>query len=52
LIPPDEESFNHGARTCRIGADKKLYITLGQPFNVQAKEKKSISITRSALAVS
>jgi len=39
LIPPDEESFNHGARTCRIGADKKLYITLGQPFNVQAKEK-------------
>ncbi|NDB13320.1 MAG: sorbosone dehydrogenase [Betaproteobacteria bacterium] len=39
LIPPDEESFNHGARTCRIGPDKQLYITLGQPFNVQAKEK-------------
>jgi glucose/arabinose dehydrogenase len=39
LIPPEEESFNHGARTCRIGTDKMLYVTLGQPFNVQAKEK-------------
>jgi len=39
LIPTDEESFNHGARTCRIGPDKKLYITLGQPFNVQPREK-------------
>jgi glucose/arabinose dehydrogenase len=34
LIPVEEESFNHGARTCRIGPDDKLYITLGQPFNV------------------
>ncbi|MFY8089376.1 MAG: sorbosone dehydrogenase, partial [Rubrivivax sp.] len=39
LIPPEEESFNHGARTCRVGDDGKLYITLGQPFNVQPKEK-------------
>jgi glucose/arabinose dehydrogenase len=39
LIPPEEESFNHGARTCRISDDGKLYITLGQPFNVQPKEK-------------
>jgi glucose/arabinose dehydrogenase len=39
LIPPDEESFNHGARVCRIGPDNKLYISLGQPFNVYAKEK-------------
>jgi glucose/arabinose dehydrogenase len=39
LIPPEEESFNHGARTCRVGDDGQLYITLGQPFNVQAKEK-------------
>jgi glucose/arabinose dehydrogenase len=39
LIPPDEESYNHTARTCRIGADDKLYITLGQPFNVFAPEK-------------
>ncbi|GAC1429525.1 MAG: PQQ-dependent sugar dehydrogenase [Burkholderiaceae bacterium] len=39
LIPPAEESFNHGARTCRIGPDNKLYITMGNPFNVPAKEK-------------
>jgi glucose/arabinose dehydrogenase len=39
LIPPEEESYNHTARTCRIGPDDKLYITLGQPFNVPAPEK-------------
>ncbi|HSN31776.1 MAG TPA: PQQ-dependent sugar dehydrogenase [Ideonella sp.] len=39
LIPPEEESFNHGARTCRIGPDNMLYITLGQPFNVPPREK-------------
>jgi glucose/arabinose dehydrogenase len=39
LIPPTEESFNHTARVCRIGADNKLYIALGQPFNVPAKDK-------------
>ncbi len=39
LIPPDEESYNHGARTCRVGDDGQLYITLGQPFNVQPKDK-------------
>ncbi|WP_404286271.1 PQQ-dependent sugar dehydrogenase [Microvirga sp. RSM25] len=39
LIPPTEESFNHTARVCRIGPDNKLYIALGQPFNVPAKDK-------------
>ena len=39
LIPADEESYNHTARTCRVGPDNKLYITLGQPFNVPAPEK-------------
>jgi glucose/arabinose dehydrogenase len=39
LIPVEEESFNHGARTCRIGKDKMLYITLGQPYNVPPREK-------------
>jgi glucose/arabinose dehydrogenase len=39
LIPTEEESFNHGARTCRVDADKKLYITMGQPYNVQPKDK-------------
>ncbi len=39
LIPVEEESFNHGARTCSIGPDDRLYVTLGQPFNVQPPEK-------------
>ncbi|PWG65494.1 PQQ-dependent sugar dehydrogenase [Spiribacter halobius] len=39
LVPEEEESFNHGARTCDIGPDNKLYITLGQPYNVPPKEK-------------
>jgi glucose/arabinose dehydrogenase len=39
LIPPDEESFNHGARVCRVGPDGKLYIALGEPFNVPPREK-------------
>jgi glucose/arabinose dehydrogenase len=39
LIPKEEESYNHTARVCRIGPDDKLYITLGQPFNVPPKEK-------------
>ena len=39
LIPVEEESFNHTARVCRIGPDDKLYISLGQPFNVSPPEK-------------
>ena len=39
LIPPDEESYNHGARTCRVSDDGKLYVTLGQPYNVQPRDK-------------
>lgn len=39
LIPPEEESFNHTARVCRIGPDGKIYISLGQPFNVAPKDK-------------
>ena len=42
LIPVEEESFNHGARICRIGPDNKLYVTLGQPFNVPPKEKRDL----------
>ncbi|MDZ4136338.1 MAG: PQQ-dependent sugar dehydrogenase, partial [Paracoccaceae bacterium] len=34
LIPADQESFNHTARVCDIGPDGKIYISLGQPFNV------------------
>jgi glucose/arabinose dehydrogenase len=39
LIPPSEESFNHTARECRVGPDNKLYVQLGQPYNVPPKEK-------------
>ena len=39
LIPPAEESFNHSARVCKIGPDDKVYISLGQPFNVAPREK-------------
>lgn len=39
LIPPEEESFNHGARVCKIGPDGMLYVSLGQPFNVPPRDK-------------
>jgi glucose/arabinose dehydrogenase len=39
LIPVEEESFNHTARVCDVGPDGKLYISLGQPHNVQPREK-------------
>lgn len=39
LIPKAEESYNHTARICRIGPDDKLYVSLGQPFNVFPPEK-------------
>jgi len=39
LVPPDTVSYNHGARTCRVGPDNKLYITLGQPYNVPPADK-------------
>lgn len=39
LIPPEEESYNHTARVCAIGPDNKLYIALGQPYNVAPPEK-------------
>ena len=39
LIPKDAESYNHTARVCRIGPDNKLYIALGQPFNVPPPDR-------------
>jgi glucose/arabinose dehydrogenase len=39
LIPAEEESFNHTARVCDVGPDGKLYISLGQPYNVQPVDK-------------
>jgi len=39
LIPGADESYNHTARVCAVGPDNKLYIQLGQPFNVPPPEK-------------
>jgi glucose/arabinose dehydrogenase len=39
LIPVEEESYNHTARVCVIGPDDKLYVSLGQPYNVTPPEK-------------
>ena len=39
LIPVEEESYNHGARVCKVGPDKMLYVSLGQPHNVQPRDK-------------
>lgn len=39
LIPVEEESYNHTTRVIDIGPDNKLYISLGQPFNVAPPEK-------------
>ncbi|GAA4013160.1 PQQ-dependent sugar dehydrogenase [Actimicrobium antarcticum] len=39
LIPVEDESYNHGARVCRVGKDGMLYVALGQPFNVPPREK-------------
>lgn len=42
LVPEAEVSYNHTARVCRVGPDGKLYISLGQPFNVPPPEKKEL----------
>ena len=39
LIPVSQESYNHTARVCVIGPDDKLYISLGQPFNVAPADR-------------
>ncbi len=42
LIPPENESDNHSARVCRVGPVGKLYIALGQPYNVPPKTKMDV----------
>ena len=39
LIPVSEQSSNHGARVCRVGPDDKLYVALGQPYNVPPRTR-------------
>lgn len=45
LIPTDQESYNHTARVVKVGPDDKLYISLGQPFNVAPPENLEINRT-------
>ena len=42
LIPVEEESYNHTARVIKVGPDGKLYISLGQPFNVSPTDKQDL----------
>ncbi len=42
LIPVSEESSNHSARVCRIGPDGKLYVTIGQPYNIPPPDKQAL----------
>jgi len=42
LIPVEEESYNHTARVIKVGPDGKLYISLGQPFNVSPSDKQDL----------
>jgi glucose/arabinose dehydrogenase len=39
LIPVEDEGQSHNLRVCRVGPDDKLYIALGQPYNVPPKTK-------------
>jgi glucose/arabinose dehydrogenase len=39
MIPVEEQSFNHTGRVCKIDNEGKIYVTLGQPYNVQPKDK-------------
>lgn len=39
LIPPAEESTNHSFRVCTFGPDGRLYVSLGQPYNVSPPDK-------------
>lgn len=39
LIPSAEESYSHSARVCDQGPDGRIYISLGQPYNVPPEMK-------------
>lgn len=39
LVPKDAVSYNHTARVCKVGPDKKLYVAIGEPFNVPPPER-------------
>ena len=38
LIPAEYESYNHTFRYCKVGPDKKVYVAVGQPYNVPPQD--------------
>lgn len=42
IVPASEVSYNHSARVCRIGPDNKLYMSVGQPYNVPPVAKQDL----------
>ena len=43
LIPKEDESYNHTARTCRVGPDNKLYITLDSRLTCPLPKSSTVS---------
>ncbi len=39
LMPPGEESSSHGRHVCKVGPDDRIYVSLGQPYNVPPADK-------------
>ena len=39
LIPKDAESYNHTFRYCKVGPDKKVYVAVGEPYNVPPPDR-------------
>lgn len=39
LVEPEAAESGHSFRTCRVGPDGKLYLTIGQPHNVQPRAR-------------
>ncbi len=42
LVPPEVTSHGHGLRICRVGPDGRLYVTIGEPYNVPPKDKEPL----------
>lgn len=42
LVPAAEIGNAHSARVCRIGPDDRLYVAVGQPYNVPPKSKQEL----------
>ena len=53
LIPVEEESFNHGARVCRVGPDKMLYVAARPAVQrAAARQARPVQASRASAASS